>query len=89
LEINRSYNSDYTGSPAWDLFCHEAGMVENSYSMAVRIMFGLPRETHRYFIERVTDTRHIKFDLIERFLNFLSKIRKLKKDTLKYVLERV
>ena len=89
LEINRSYNSDYTGSPAWDLFCHEAGMVENSYSMAVRIMFGLPRETHRYFIEPLTNTRHIKFDLIERFLNFLAKIRKSKKDTLKYVLGRV
>jgi hypothetical protein len=75
--------------PALGLFYHEAGMVENSYSMAMRIMFGLPRETHRYFIEPLTDTRHIKFDLIERFLNLLSKIRKSKKDTLKYVLERV
>ena len=64
-------------------------MVENSYSKAVRIMFGLPRETHRYFIEPLTNTRHIKFDLIERFLNFLAKIRKSKKDTLKYVLGRV
>ena len=64
-------------------------MVENSYSVAVRLMFGLPRETHRYFIEPLTSRRHIKFDLIDRFLNFTSKIRKSKKETLIYVYEKI
>ena len=64
-------------------------MVENSYSAAVRLMFGLPREAHRYFIEPLTSRRHIKFDLIDRFLNFTSKIRKSKKETLIYMYEKI
>ena len=54
-----------------------------------QLMFGLPRETHRYFIEPLTSRRHIKFDLIDRFLNFTSKIRKSKKETLIYVYEKI
>ena len=89
IQINQSYNSDYTGSPVWDLFCQEAEMVENSYSTAVRLMFGLPREAHRYLIEPLTNRRHIKFDLIDRFLNFTSKIRKSKKETLIYMYKKI
>ena len=34
IQINQAYNSDYTGSPVWDLFCKEEEMLENSYSVA-------------------------------------------------------
>ena len=64
-------------------------MVENSYSVAVRLMLGLPRETHRYLIEPLTEKRHIKFDLISRFLNFNTKIKNSKKETLIYVYKKV
>ena len=84
LQINQAYNSDYTGSPVWDLFCKEEEMVENSYSVAVRLMFGLPRETHRYLLEPVTEKCHIKFDIMKRFMKFTEKIIKSKKDTLIY-----
>ena len=89
LQVNQAYNSDYTGSPVWDLFCKEEEMLENSYSVAVRLMFGLPRETHRYLIEPLTDRRHVKFDLISRFMNFTDKIRKSKKETLIYVYNKI
>ena len=48
-------------------------MLENTYSSAMRLMLGLPRETHRYFIEPLTDRNHIKSDLIKRFITFLEK----------------
>ena len=89
LHINQVYNSDYSGSPVWDLFCRETEMVENSYSVAVRLMLGLPRETHRYLIEPLTEKRHIKFDLISRFLNFNNKIKNSKKETLIYIYKKV
>ena len=89
LWLNQVYNSDYTGSVVWDLFCKEQEMLENSYSLAVRLMLGLPRNTHRYFIEPLSERSHIKSDLIERFLSFLEKIRRSKKTTLVYVLETV
>ena len=48
IRLNQIYNSDYSGSPVWDLFCHEQEMLENSFSVSIRLMLGLPRETHRY-----------------------------------------
>ena len=64
-------------------------MLKNSYSLAVCLMLGLPRDTHRYFIEPLSERSHIKSDLIERFLSFLEKIRRSKKTTLVYVLETI
>ena len=64
-------------------------MLENTYSSAVRLMLDLPRETHRYFIEPLTERNHIKSDLIKRFLTFLDKIRKSKKQTLIHVLNKI
>ena len=52
-------------------------------------MFGLPRETHQYFVEAVSGRPHLKTMLIERFLNFISQIRKSKKNALRNVLKIV
>ena len=66
IHINQVYNSDCSGSPVWDLFCKETEMVENSYSVAVRLMLSLTRETHRYLIEPLTGKRHIKRPIASR-----------------------
>ena len=89
LSLNQAYNSDFTGSCVWDLFCREEEMLENSYSTAVRLMLGLPRDTHRYFIEPLSGRCHVKSDLIKRFLSFLDMIRKSKKLSLIHVLKKV
>ena len=89
LRLNKSFNSDYTGSSVWDLFCREQEMMENTYSSAVHLMLGLPQETHRYFLEPLTGRSHIKSELIKRFITFLEIIRKSNKKSLIYVLEKV
>ena len=52
-------------------------------------MFGLPRETHQYFVEAVSGRPHVKTMLIQRFLNFISQIRKSKKNALRNILKIV
>ena len=52
-------------------------------------MFGLPRETHQYFVEAVSGRPHLKTLLIERFLNFITQIRKSNKNALRNVLKMV
>ena len=64
-------------------------MLENSYSTAVRLMFGLPRETHRYLVEPLSGRNHLKTDLIKRFITFINQIKKTKKQTLIYVLHKI
>ena len=51
VKMNNIFNLDFTGSPLWDSFSREAIMLENTWNTAVRIMFGIPLSTHRYFIE--------------------------------------
>ena len=89
IQLNQIYNSDFSGSAVWDLFCREQEMLENSYSTAIRLMLGLPREAHRYFLEPLSGRDHVKTDLIKRFLSFIQRIKKTKKTTLKYVLSVV
>ena len=87
VKLNLIYNFHFTGSPLWDLFSREAVMMENSWNTAVRVMFDLPQDTHRYFIEPISETRHLKFVLIDRFLNFLTQIEKSTKQVPKQLLK--
>ena len=86
VRINRIYNLHFTGSVLWDLFSKEAIMLENSWNTSVRVMFDLPMQTHRNLIEPVSQTRHLKFVLLERFLGFLNQIEKSKKKVPKQLL---
>ena len=54
-------------------------MLENSWNTSVKVMYDLPVQTHRNLIEPISETRHLKFVLLDRFLSFLSQIQKSKK----------
>ena len=73
-EINGIYNNHFTGSPLWDLFSREAEMLYNSWNKSVRLMSKVPLQTHRYFLEHLSGTRHLKITLIKRFLSFITQI---------------
>ena len=76
LKINEIYNMHFTGSPIWDLFCPEAVQLEKTWNVSVRKTFGLPFQTHKYFIEEISNMRHLKKTLILRFLSFIKQIKK-------------
>ena len=78
-EVNKIYNNHFTGSPLWDLFSREADMICNTWNKSIRLMFDLPLQTHRYFLEELAETRQLKFTLIRRFLGFISQIENSKK----------
>ena len=89
IKINSIYNSHFTGSSLWNLFCREAVMVENSWNVAMRLMLDLPRETHRYFIKPLSNTFHIRKILIQRFLKFIRQIRNSNKKSTKFLLNAI
>ena len=62
-------------------------MVENTWNVSVRLMLDVPRETHRYLVELLSNTAHIKQVLVKRFLSFLDQIRKSDKTATKFLLE--
>ena len=52
-------------------------------------MFDLPRETHRYFVEEVSEAPHLKTVLIKRFLSFVDSLRSSNKKALKNVFLKI
>lgn len=83
LLINRLYNSHFTGSVIWDLWSTEANMVYNSWSTSIRKIFGLDRATHRYLIEPVSKSVHLKTNLLIRFQKFTTSLRNSNKEVVK------
>ena len=57
---NQILNCHFTGAPPWDLFCKEFKKVENTYNVSVRKMLNIPGETHRIFIEPLSEKKHIQ-----------------------------
>ena len=86
LKINQIYNSSYYSSPLWDLFGKGARKIESSFNRSVKIMLGLPYDTHRCLIEPLTDIKHVKKLLITRFLGFMENISKSKKEAIKMLM---
>ena len=89
IKLNNIYNTHFTGSPLWDLFCDEAIKFENTWNRSVRIMYDLPVNTHRYFIEPLVEGRHFKNTVIKRFLRFVENIQKSTKVIPKMLLHTI
>ena len=53
--------------------------MEKTWNVSIRQTFGLPKETHRYLIEPVSNSMHLKKLLILRFMSFLNQIEASKK----------
>ena len=54
----------------------------------VRYMFNIPRESHRFVIEPISGTSHLKIKLIKRFLQFYKTLSTCDKPHLRYLLKK-
>ena len=60
-----------------------------SHGTCLRIMLCIPRNSHRYFIEPLSDTKHITFSLFKRYIKFVDIIESSSKLVLKRMLRIV
>ena len=84
-EINTLFNTSFYGAQIWDLFSKASESLYNTWNVAIRKMFELPFRTHRYFIEAISERRHLKFSLLKREIKFANALRYNKKRTIKLV----
>ena len=85
VRINNIFNSYFYGSPLWNLFGKEATRLEKSWNVTQRILLGLPRNAHRYFIEPLSDTPHIMHSLFKRYIKFINAVKASRKMVLREV----
>ena len=83
IKLNDIYNSHFSGSSLWDLFSPCMLSFESTFNRSVKLMADLPLETHRYFIEPLIGTQHMKLRILRNYLTFIKRIRTSSKPVLK------
>ena len=48
--------------------------MAKSWNVSQRIMLGIPRNSHGYFIEPLSDTEHIMVSLFKRYIKLIGNI---------------
>ena len=82
LTLNRIYNCHFSGGQLLDLFGKEAQKFYSTFNRSVKVMAGLPVQTHRYLIEPVSNQKHMSIQLMQNFITYIEKIRNSPKKTL-------
>ena len=89
IRINNIFNSYFYGSPLWDLFGTEAERLEKTWNISLRLMLGIPRDSHRFFLEPMSASTHIMHSLYRRYMKFINTIRMSTRRSLTSMLEIV
>ena len=74
MKLYNIYACSFHGSSGWDLYSDNVTRLYSSWNVAIRILFNLPRDTHRYIIEPVSDNLHVKTMLCSRFVSFFNSL---------------
>ena len=74
LNLVHSYACNIYGSNTWDLFSADSQRLYRSYNVAVRRILNLPRTSHRYLIEPLTNLPHLYVLLLARYVTFVKSL---------------
>ena len=70
MKIVSIYAKSFFGNAVYDLFSKECSKIYSTYNIMVRSIFSLPRESHRFYIEEVSESCHVKVLLASRLVKF-------------------
>ena len=82
MKIVQIYATSFYGSPLWSYSSKEAEKLFTSWNILVRQVYGVPNTTHRYLIESMSKSKHLKTVIYKRYLSFLHSVVNSKKDCL-------
>ena len=60
LKLYNIYCCSFYGSSIWDLNFQFVSKLYTSWNTAIRILFYVPRDTHRYLIKSISQCLHVK-----------------------------
>ena len=85
IQLVSIYLTSFYGSNLWDLFGEACQKHLKSWNIMIRYTFDIPRETHKYLLETISETSHLKNKLVERFITFSKMISKCDKSHIRYL----
>ena len=76
------YAISFYGSVLWDISRSMAEQLFTTWNVLIRNIWNLPNTCHRYFIEAISESRHLKSIICERSLTFYQSLVNSKKKCL-------
>ena len=83
VKLYNIYTCDFYGSQLWDFHNSNVLKLYNSWNVSIRILFDVPRNTHRYLIELISRCLHIKTSLASRFVAFSERMNRTYKSSIR------
>ena len=74
MKLFEIYTESFYGSSIWNLFGSSCDKIYRAYNVTVRQTFQVPRETHRYLVESISESVHPKVFLSSRLVKFTSSL---------------
>ena len=81
------YTTSFYGSSLWNIFTEPCEKLYTSWNISVRQAFDLPRNSHRYFIEEISETPHPQVLLAQRFVKFHETLQITQKYSVRFLSE--
>ena len=89
LRILNTHVTSFYGSNLWDLYSKEVTRIFSSWNVTVRNIFKLPRTTHRFFIEPISNCTHPKTMMLTRFWRFQETMKACSKLCVRFLVNLV
>jgi hypothetical protein len=83
LRMLRLYNTALYSSNNWLFSSEEVLRFGRTWNTNLRILFNLPRDTHCWIVEGLSDGKHLRQMLFSRYLKYVKSIARNKRDALK------
>ena len=85
MNIVSKYATSFYGSSLWSIFDGSCDKLFTAWNNAIRDIFELPRGTHRYFIEDISDHLHPLVMISSRFIKFHQSLQDNPKPSVKFL----
>ena len=79
MKLIEIYTESFYGSNIWNLFGPSCDKIYRAFNVTVRMTFQVPRETHRYLVESISECLHPKVFLSSRLVKFISSLNNCNK----------
>ena len=69
-EMTRIFATSFYGSVLWKLNSENHDKLVRSWNVAIKLIWGLPYQAHKRFVEQLTECPHLQSLLHSRFIGF-------------------
>ena len=82
LKIINIYATSFYGSVLWDYTGQSIERMYTTWNRLIRNLWNIPNTSHRYLIEHISASSHLKSVLYKRYLTFVQSLKQSKKKCL-------